>query len=103
MPFTAEQFFEVFEKYNQFIFPWQAVLILAAASCVILAFLWLWTGIVYQLIFFTRIHTAAYVFGALFILQGALFFHQGVIKKHLRFCPENKFFSILGLIFITYA
>jgi hypothetical protein len=119
MPFTAEQFFEIFEKYNEFIFPLQAVLILAAAACVfltlgkntvsdriiagILAFLWLWTGIVYHLTFFTRINSAAYIFGALFVLQGALFFYHGVIKKQLRFRLENGFFGWLGAFFITYA
>lgn len=119
MPFTAEQFFEIFEKYNQFVFPIQALLILAASYTVllinrqsgasgqivsgVLAFLWLWAGIFYHLTFFTRINPAAYIFGVLFILQGALFFYQGVVKKRLHFRLENNFYGILGIIFITYA
>ena len=119
MPFTAEQFFEIFEKYNQFVFPMQAVLILAAFYTIIpaaaqskasgrmisgvLAFLWFWAGIVYHLAFFTRINPAAYIFGALFILQGALFFYRGVVEKRLQFRIQNNFSGILGAVFIIYA
>ena len=119
MPFPAEQFFEIFEKYNEFVFPLQAVLILLAGACVflvfgksrvsdylisgILAFLWIWAGIFYQLLFFTRINPAAYVFGALFILQGALFLYHGIIQKRLRFRFEKRFLGRLGAVFITYA
>ena len=119
MPFGAEQFFEIFGKYNEFIFPLQALLILTAAACVIpafgksrfsdysisgiLAFLWIWAGIIYHLLFFTRINTMAYLFGALFILQGAFFFYHGIIKKRLRFHFEKRFLGRLGAVFIAYA
>jgi hypothetical protein len=119
MPFTARQFFEIFEKYNEFVFPLQAVLIPAAAACVFLVFgknkvfdriiaaflaiLWLWAGIVYHLLFFTQINPVAYVFGALFVFEGALFFYLGVVKERLRFGLENNFSGRLGVIFIAYA
>lgn len=64
MPFTIEQFFQVFEKYNKNVFPMQIVLILMALAAILsankswafsdkfvsglLAFFWLWTGIVYH-------------------------------------------------------
>lgn len=119
MPFSAEQFFEIFEKYNQFIYPMQAVLILAALYTIVpaavqnntagqiisgvLAFLWCWAGIFYHLTFFTRINPAAYIFGALFVIQGALFFYRGVIEKRLNFRIQNNLFGILGAAFIIYA
>jgi len=119
MPFTAEQFLEVFDKYNQFVFPMQMVLLLAALYTLIpvaiqsknarriisgvLAFLWLWAGIFYHLTFFTRINPAAYIFGALFVLQGAFFFYYGVIEKRLNFRIQNNLFGILGIVFIVYA
>ena len=119
MPFTPEQFFYVFEKYNQSVFPMQIVLTLAAFAAILsaakaklfydkiaaglLAFLWLWTGIVYHLLFFTEINFAAYFFGALFITQGFLFFYHGVLKKRLRFNFEPNINGILGVIFIFYA
>jgi disulfide bond formation protein DsbB len=96
MPFTAEQFFRVFERYNQAVYPMQIVLMLAAIAAVIavirpksfsnklisilLSILWLWSGIVYHLIFFTEINPAADIFGAMFVLQGLFFFYQGVGK-----------------------
>lgn len=64
MPFTPEQFFQVFEKYNQAIFPMQIFLILAAITAslpanepkdfsdeiisVLLVTIWLWTGCIYH-------------------------------------------------------
>lgn len=119
MPFTQEQFFQVFEKYNLAVYPSQIVLILAACAAVILAgkprrfsdkivsgllaFLWLWEGVVYHLIFFTEINPAAYVFGALFVAQGLLFFHKGVLKNGLSFRFEQSIDGVLGITFIVYA
>src|SRR5688572_8331617 len=101
MPFTPEQFFQVFERYNQAVFPMQIVLSLAALAAVmmvvkpkefcdeipsgLLGFFWLWTGVVYHLIFFTEINAAAYIFGAAFVFQGLLFLYEGLLKKRLRF------------------
>jgi hypothetical protein len=119
MPFTAEQFFEVFTSYNQFVFPMQFVLVWAAFAAVllavsrkpvadeiisgILAFLWLWAGIVYHLVFFTRINSGAYIFSAMFIAQGIFFFHQGVVKKQLSFRIKPDFYGLAGAAFIAYA
>lgn len=120
MPFTAEQFFQVFEKYNQAVFPAQFVLIAAALAAVMaarrsrhapsaeiisacLAFFWLWAGVVYHLTFFTPINPAAYIFAALFVAQGLLFFYEGAVAKRLRFRFETGLDGILGAIFIVYA
>ncbi|MGA9380755.1 MAG: DUF6064 family protein [Phormidium sp.] len=119
IPFTTEQFFRVFEKYNQTIFPMQVVLILVAIASVALAisrkpyanqtisgllgFLWLWAGVVYHLIFFTEISPPAYLFGALFVFQGLLFLYEGVLKNRLSFRISQKFYGIVGAIFISYA
>lgn len=116
MPFTEEQFFQVFETYNQAVFPSQIVLILAAITAVILAsrpkpfsnkfislaltFFWLWSGIAYHLLFFTKINAAAYIFGATFIAQGLFLFRQGVWKKNLSFSFKPDFYSYLGAAFI---
>lgn len=81
-----EQFFDIFVQYNRAVFPAQIALILIAVaaltaviaggrkiSFLLIAGLWAWCGVVYHLIFFTRINGAAYVFGAMFLLQAALF------------------------------
>ncbi|TAG93942.1 MAG: hypothetical protein EAZ09_13625 [Oscillatoriales cyanobacterium] len=119
MPFTTEEFLRVFEKYNQTIFPMQFVLILVGIAAVglavsrkpfanktisgLLGFLWLWAGIIYHLIFFTKISPPAYVFGALFVFQGWLFLYEGVVKNSLSFRASQNFYGLLGAIFITYA
>jgi Family of unknown function (DUF6064) len=69
----------------------------------LLGLLWLWTGIVYHLIFFTTISPPAYLFGTLCILQGLLFLYEGVARNRLSFRASRKFDGILGAIFIAYA
>ncbi|HTL90067.1 MAG TPA: DUF6064 family protein [Leptolyngbya sp.] len=119
IPFTTEQFLQVFEKYNEAIYPIQFALILVAIMAIALAvsrksfanktisgllgFLWLWTGVIYHLTFFTKISPPAYVFGVLFVFQGFLFLPEGAVKNCLSFRITQKFYGILGAIFITYA
>ena len=119
MPFTAEQFFRVFEKYNHEVFPIQIILILAAVTAVVLArkprgfsvqvvtcvlaILWFWSGVVYHLTFFSEINPAAYIFAALFVVQGCLFIYQGILKSHLKFRFEPNIYGILGTVFLAYA
>ena len=119
MPFTAAQFFEIFEKYNQSVFPMQFILVWLASAAVllaigkkhfsdeiisgILAFLWLWAGIVYHLIFFTRINSGAYLFSAMFVGQGLFLFYQGIVEKRLHFHLKPDLYGVLGTILVTYA
>lgn len=119
IPFTIEEFLNVFKTYNQSVFPIQIVFYLIAFFCVYLlfkptknsgkivnsalSFFWLWIGIVYHLIFFTSINKAAYFFGILFIIQGALFFYYGVAKAKISYKYHNNYFNYIGIIFISYA
>ena len=119
LPFTVEQFFDVFGVYNQAVWPMQIVLYLLALIAIffafikfknsdkiisaVLAFFWLWIGIVYHLIYFTAINKAAYLFGILFIGQGLLFFYVGDMKSKLSFKFHADFYSVFGGIFILYA
>lgn len=68
-----------------------------------LAFLWLWTGIVYHLGFFSSINKAAYAFGAAFIIQGIIFLVAGVVRSGLSFRVRSDAYGILGFIFLVYA
>ena len=118
-PFTLEQFLDVFRNYNESVWPLQILFFMLGVCSVflvffrikadnktissILALLWIWTGIVYHILFFTSINKAAYAFGTLFIFQGILFLITGVIKSRLSFRFTNDLFSNSGLIFILYA
>jgi hypothetical protein len=117
-PFTTEEFFGVFEKYNHAVWPMQYILVLlsivaillgikrraysAKTISVILSFLWLWMGAIYHLSFFTVINKAAYIFGAVFILQGILFLFAG-FRNQLSFQFRNTSYGITGGIFMLYA
>jgi hypothetical protein len=119
IPFTIEQFLAVFKTYNQAVFPMQVVLYLISTIAIylaikpnqqsdkvisiILAFFWLWMGIVYHLIFFTAINKAAYLFGALFILQSVLFIYLGVFQNKLSFKLRGDIYGITGIILISFA
>jgi hypothetical protein len=119
LPFTTEQFLEVFEKYNLSVFPAQIVLFILALTVTVLAFVkfrsagvftsavlaafWIWMGTVYHILFFAAINKPAYFFGALFIFQGILFIYEGILKKNLSFEFKFSFYSVTGLVFIVYA
>ena len=119
LPFTLEQFLDVFRQYNISVWPVQALLIVLALLATyfsifrksysdkiivsILAFLWLWMGIVYHLIYFSSINKAATLFGCLFIIQGLLLFYIGVIKDKLKFQFSLNRYGITGMALIMFA
>lgn len=89
MPFTVEQFFAVFERYNSSL-PYAGTVLAAAAVlavalsisgrtrsgkyvAAILALMWAWAGAVYHIYFFAEINPAAYLFGGLFLVQAGIF------------------------------
>jgi hypothetical protein len=119
IPFTQEQFLNVFAQYNGAVFPLQiifAVLGVAALGLaikkspesdriifLILSFFWFWTGIVYHILFFSSINPLAYVFGVLFVVEGALLLYSGVMKKQAGFSLTHNKYALTGLLLIVYA
>jgi hypothetical protein len=119
IPFTPEQFFDVFRWYNESVWPAQwllaamAVVAMVAAgraraqsghiASAVLAMLWLWSGVVYHLTFFTAINRAAVVFGALFVAQSMLFLWLGVRRHQLKFVARMDSVGIIGALLIVYA
>lgn len=119
IPFTTNQFLDIFESYNNSIRPLQILFNLSAIVCIILiirnssytnkivsvtaALLWLWMGVVYHLIFFTAINKAAYIFGILFVVQAFLIIYYGLIKGKLDFVFERNIYSYTGISLIIFA
>lgn len=68
----------------------------------VLSFFWLWTGIVFFIMYFARVYRPANTLGAVFILQGILFF-AAFIKPRLSFHLRQDTYSIAGILFIAYA
>lgn len=116
MPFTTGQFLEVFRHYNLSVWPMPIALYVmgvfaaffgtrkAPASdkvvSYILAFFWLWMGIAYHFAFFASINKAAYLFAAIFILQGVLFF---VAKNKLVYRFHRNIYGVTGAVLMFYA
>jgi hypothetical protein len=119
IPFTIDQFLSVFEKYNLAVWPMQIILYPLAVTALYftfrqtrysqkfialtLSFLWLWTGLVYHLLFFTSINKAAYLFAGIFIIQSLIFFSIGVIKNGFSFHFGQGTNGIVGIILVIYA
>ena len=119
IPFTLEQFLEVFRRYNQAVWPAQAILmVLALVATVaavsggprasrlvslIVALLWLWAGAAYHLAFFRDINPIATVFGIAFIVEAIVFVWLGVVRGSLSFDARSGWSGILGGSIIAYA
>jgi hypothetical protein len=89
VPFTADDFLDVFAAYNSALWPFATVLwVITFAACAaliadvagmtswyraLLAAHWIWVGAVYHALFFASINPAAWLFAALFVAQGFMF------------------------------
>lgn len=120
LPFTVEQFLEVFRVYNLNIWPVQIIayiLLLGSVALAftqmrnkdriistILSFSWVWNGIAYHMMSFAGINKAAYIFGTFFAVQGLLIFYYGALKNKITFNPaDHPKLTIIGCLFIIYA
>jgi hypothetical protein len=119
LPFTRDEFFTVFESYNASVWPAQLVLYALAVVMVVwaarrsqrtdrwlpfgLAALWLWTGVLYHWREFTAVNRAAWVFGALFVVQGVLFAVAGARGGRLQVGRPRGLRGWIGTLLLLYA
>lgn len=119
LPFTVDQFFEVFRQYNTGVWPAQVLLVALAVAAVllvvwrrpwsdqvisaILALLWIWVGLAYHWAFFSRVNPAAYGFAALSLLGAAVLAWQGVYRRRLCFAFSSEARTAGGGLAIVYA
>ncbi|HEV8497465.1 MAG TPA: DUF6064 family protein [Gemmatimonadaceae bacterium] len=119
LPFTIDQFLDVFRRYNEAIWPGQLLLNLLAVVAVvaavrggrgasriaagILAAVWLWTGVVYHVAFFRAINPAALLFGLVFVIEGLLIAWFGVARHSLRFEVRANVATFLAFALVVYA
>jgi hypothetical protein len=119
LPFTKEQFFDLFAAYNGAL--WPAIVFLWAASVLaavslqvgwrsrdrwisgLLAVHWAWSAVAYHAAFFTKINPAAWLFAAMFLLQAALFVWSGVIRRNLSFGSARSAWTPFGWLLVAYA
>src|SRR5688572_5038742 len=119
LPFTKEQFFDLFAAYNEALWPAAVALWIASALIAVLrlsarrphdpwisALLvahWTWSALAYHVPFFTRINPAAWLFAALFLGQAVLFFRVGVVQRRLSFAPWGNAWAPLAWGLIGYS
>ncbi|WP_338834330.1 DUF6064 family protein [Bradyrhizobium septentrionale] len=119
LPFTPEQFLGVFVNYNQAIWPIQiTAYVLGALSIAllfrrtravdrvitgVLAAMWLWTGVAYHALSFSAINNAAYIFAALFVVQGCCLVYAGVYRDQIRFGLRPILATGVGISLVAYA
>jgi hypothetical protein len=115
---TLELLLRTFEAYNQAIWPMQVVAYVLGIGALFLAlrpsrfsdgilngvlsFLWLWNGIGFFMLAFGPAYTPAYIFGALFVVQAALFL-RGVAEPHVSFRYTGDVTSLVGILLVAYA
>lgn len=119
LPFTVDEFFDVFAQYNEAVWPGQVALLAVAVAAVvlvitpvrwsgvgvsaILAFLWAWLALAYHFAFFTRINPLAHVFAVVSLLGAAVFLWQGVFRRRLRFARVGGWRGAAGATLIFFA
>ncbi|GAB4560667.1 MAG: DUF6064 family protein [Rhizobacter sp.] len=119
LPFTREQFFAVFAAYNEAVWPVQYLAYLLALAMLValvrgwpgrdrlvsggLAAMWVWTGVAYHGLYFAPINPAALGFAALFVVQGVLMAHAGLMQGRLRFEVRPGWRGLVGWCLVAYA
>lgn len=115
---TIDQMLSVFEAYNTATWPVQVIICLLGITAVflttrtlknsskiisaILSFTWLWTGIVFCILYWAPVFAPSYGYAALYIIQGVIFFAY-IFNTKLSFRFEANIYSIIGTIFIAYS
>ena len=118
IPFSADQFLDVFARFNQAIWPAQVAAYALALAAVALALrggraaswavpsllagAWGFVGVGYHLVFFSAVTPAARLFGALFLVQ-ALLFAEAALRRRLSFGGSPAARALPGLALVAYA
>ena len=122
LPFTPEQFINVFANYNNAVWPIQLFAYLLGVIMVVplmrtrrvtnnktnyligfgLALMWVWAGVAYHGLFFSTINTAAFFFAGLFVLQALLLIYF-TVRRRLEFATAHGISQWIGWALIVYA
>jgi len=118
VPFTSEQFFNVFAQYNTALW-WAAAALWIGAGLAVnaawhdpsarsrrltwfLAALWLWNALAYHVAFFAPVNPAAWVFASAFTLQALLFVFLPA-RRDLDYFTARGWRRGTGTVLIVYA
>jgi hypothetical protein len=118
LPFTPDQFFAVLAEYNGRFWPVVAAWWLETLALLVLAWrqpepwsrilalflgaMWLWNAVAYHALLFTRINPAAWLFAAMFAVQGALLLWEGWRGRLVFFSSPGRLQAV-GAALSAYA
>ena len=118
-PFTSEQFFDVFVRYHEWLWPAPVLLFALGVGLVVLAYLgprhsrvvlgglaalWAWMAVMYHFAFLSFVTPMAYAFGALFLVQAGLLAWHGLHTRRLHLArPVDRPSRIVGVVLAAYA
>ena len=118
VPFSRDQFLDVFAAYNVVLWPaavalWAATLAAviqlvrgragSAGFAALLALHWAWSGVAYHARFFSGINPAAWLFAALFVAQAAALAWTGVVRRRVRFDWHRSSRHALAGVLLLFA
>ena len=117
LPFSEQQFFDVFGRYNTRVWPVVLLLWLATVWFVVqlvrgrsssaglgllLAFHWAWSGVVYHASFFAAVNPAAWLFAGLFTIESAIFLWIALTRR-IEFVWGHSARHKFAALFIVYS
>jgi hypothetical protein len=117
--FTLAQFLEMISGYNMTFWPLHLVayglgvvtVFLAVRTSrysgkiisAILAFFWLWVGLVFNFVYFSPLYPLAIVYVVLFVIEAGILIFSGVFEQTLSFKPKADIYGIVGALFVLYS
>ena len=117
--FTLKDFLDMVATYNSAFWPMQLVayaLAIAALICAargtncssrivsaVLAFFWLWVGIVFNWMYFSKLSPAALAFAVLFVVEGIILGVAGVLRKDLSFRIKAGVYGLVAAFIVLYG
>jgi hypothetical protein len=119
LPFTTEEFLDVFERYNEGVWPAQLVVYPVGAAAVVLmargtrrtdqlaaamlGAMWIWVGVAYHFVYFSEINPSARVFALLFVAQGLVLLIGGGLFRQLGFGEPLRPSALVGVALICFS
>ena len=118
-PFSRDDFFGVFVRYNESMWPLPLLLVAAGLAVAVLASsasrrsrrlmatlaaLWAYAAIAYHLAFLTSLTSAGLLFAALFLAEAVLLAWHGVRARRLHLAvPLDRTSRLVGVALVAYA
>jgi hypothetical protein len=117
--FTLQEFLDMIAHYNTTFWPMAIVTYALGLVAVIsafsnrsyasrliagvLAFFWLWVGIVFNGLVFSELSNSSIAFAVLFVIQGLLLALAGIYRRDLSFSVKADVYGLVGSLAILYG